>query len=81
MTAPGSQVRVFAEPDYRYGVGPLLLRIERIDWANPVRYDNEVWYPVEGVEVDRNGSERGRRQALVRGRRLQPPTTRGHQQA
>lgn len=73
MSAPEWPVRVFAEPDYAYGFGPLTLRVERVDWKNPVWYDNEQWYQVEGVEVGHGGVEWRRRQVLVRGRRLPPP--------
>jgi hypothetical protein len=78
MTGQTWPMRVFAEPDYCYGIGPLTLRVEHIDWANPVRYDNETWYNVDGVQVDRNGTECGRRRVLVRGRRLPVPPAPGH---
>jgi hypothetical protein len=68
---------VFGEADYCYGTGPLTLRIDRIDWANPVQYDNDTWYYVDGVEMTSGGTERGRRRVLVRGRRLaRPPPAR-----
>jgi hypothetical protein len=70
MTAPTGRVLTFAAPDYQYGAGPLRPRVERIDRANPVRYDGENWYQVEGVQISGNGAELGRRQVLVRGRRL-----------
>ena len=60
----------FAESDYCYGTGPLLLRVEHIDWSRPVLYDNENFYQVDGVEMAADGREIGRRQALIRGRRL-----------
>jgi hypothetical protein len=72
MNAP-AQVSRFAEADYCYGVGPLTIRVERIDWASPVLYDGEKWYEVHGLEIGVNGAVIGRRQALVRGRRLPPP--------
>ncbi len=75
MTAQSQRVGVFAEADYRYGTGPLRLKVDRIDWAAPVTFEGEYWYRVEGVEVYRNGRERGRRQVLVRGSRLGPPPT------
>jgi hypothetical protein len=67
-------VSQFAEADYCYGVGPLRIRVERIEWAAPVLYDGENWYEVDGVEIGPNGVVIGRRTALVRGRRLPPPT-------
>ncbi len=66
---PGTVLRL-AEPDYRYGAGRLLLRVERIDVEEPVTIDGEVWYMVHGVQLGGDGAERGTRSALVRGRRL-----------
>ena len=60
----------FAEMDYCYGVGPLWIRVERIDWTRPVEYNGETWYEVDGIEMTSDGREIGRRQALVRSRRL-----------
>jgi hypothetical protein len=71
MTARVSQ---FAEADYLYGEGPLIMRVERVNWSAPTSYDGEDWYPVEGVELSTDGREIGTRQALVRGRRLRPPS-------
>jgi hypothetical protein len=68
-----SQTRVFAEADYCYGIGPLTLRADHIDWANPVQYDQDTWYYVVGVESTASGIELGRRRVLVRGRRLPAP--------
>jgi hypothetical protein len=62
----------FAEADYCYGSGSLILRIERVDWSNPQKRDGEIWYQVYGMEMTEDGREVGRRQALVRGRRLPP---------
>jgi hypothetical protein len=70
MTAPATGVVVLGERDYRFGVGNVRLRIERIDWAHPVIYDGERWYPVVGVQLRHDGSEMGRRELLVHGRRL-----------
>jgi hypothetical protein len=78
LTPQRGQVAVFAEADYCYGLGPLTLRIQGIDWSAPVWYDGENWYQVSGVEVDANGKTFGHRQVLVRGRRLSsPPGPRG----
>ena len=65
-----SAVSYFAESDYRFGAGPLRIRVERVAWTEPVRYDDESWYEVEGVELTEDGREVGHRQALVRGRSL-----------
>ena len=67
---PNRPVSHFAETDYCYGTGGLSLRVERVDWNRPIQRDGENWYEVEGVEVTAVGREIGRRQALVRGRRL-----------
>jgi hypothetical protein len=64
----------FAEADYCYGTGSLILRIERVDWSSPQKLDGENWYEVYGMEMTEDGREVGRRQALVRGRRLPPNT-------
>jgi hypothetical protein len=50
---PGAYV--FAEADYMYGVGPLTLRIERIDHAHPVHYERDIWLQVDGVQLDYRG--------------------------
>lgn len=67
---PAAPVSLFPESDYRFGAGPLRMRVERVDWNRPVHYDNDSWYEVDGVEVTSDGREIGRRQALVRGRNL-----------
>jgi hypothetical protein len=71
-TTAGPPVLRVEEADYQYGAGPLTLRLEAIDWSNPVRYDNDVWYPVRGVQIAWNGAELDRREVLVRARRLPP---------
>jgi hypothetical protein len=68
--SPRAPVTEFAESDYCYGAGPLLMRVEHVDWSRPVLYDNENFYQVDGMEIAADGREIGRRQALVRGRRL-----------
>ncbi|MGX6600596.1 hypothetical protein ACWKSP_00445 [Micromonosporaceae bacterium Da 78-11] len=60
----------FEQTDYCFGVGPLRLRVEHVDWDNPVNYNDDIWYEVDGVEVSSTGQEVGRRQALVRAQRL-----------
>jgi hypothetical protein len=78
QSAPRTSVLEFAESDYCYGTGPLLMRVEHIDWNRPVLYDNENFYQVDGVEIAADGREIGRRQALVRGRRLAASRPRRH---
>jgi hypothetical protein len=70
MTPPDARPLVLAEVDYCYGTGQITLRVERIDRANPVRYDGENFYLVTGVQLTPSGAELGRREVLVRGRRL-----------
>lgn len=67
---PTPPVFHFEESDYCYGSGPLRMRVERIEWTKPIQYDGENWYEVKGTEIAFDGREVGRRQALVRGRRL-----------
>jgi hypothetical protein len=67
---PNRPVSHFAESDYCFGTGALAIRVDRVDWNRPVERDGENWYEVEGVEMTADGREIGRRQALVRGRRL-----------
>jgi hypothetical protein len=69
-TGSADLLLVFAEADYRYGVGPLKLRVERIDRASATSYDGEIWYPVSGVEVAPDGRELQHREVVVRARRL-----------
>jgi hypothetical protein len=63
---PAAPVSTFAEADYRFGTGLLTIRIERIDWANPLQQGGENWYEIEGVELTSDGREIGHRQALVK---------------
>ena len=67
---PNRPVSHFAETDYCFGTGALTIRVDRVDWNRPVQRDGENWYEVEGTELTADGREIGRRQALVRGRRL-----------
>jgi hypothetical protein len=74
MTSPPTQATVtFRESDYRYGAGPLTMRLERIDRSHPVRLDGEDWYLVAGVEIGWNGADLDRREVLVRAHRLPSP--------
>jgi hypothetical protein len=66
----GKPVLSLAEPDYQYGRGILRLRIESVDRTNPVRYENEPWVWVEGMQLTADGTEIGHRRVLVRARRL-----------
>jgi hypothetical protein len=71
MTSPATPATItFRESDYRYGAGPLTIRLERVDRSRPVRLDGEDWYLVAGVEIGWNGGELDRREVLVRAHRL-----------
>ncbi len=64
-------VHVFEEPDYCWGIGPLALRLTRVEWDRPVPYEGDTWLEVEGLIVDRVSGVIGpRRQVLVRACRL-----------
>ena len=65
----GKVIRL-SEPDYCYGQGSLTIRLERVDRAHPVQYDGDTWYHARGVQIGYNGAEIGRREVLIRGRRL-----------
>jgi hypothetical protein len=74
MTSPPTPVTVtFHERDYRYGAGPLTMRLARIDRSRPIRLDGDDWYLVAGVEIGWNGAELSHREVLVRGHRLPTP--------
>ena len=73
MTIPDQNpgpIWTFAEADYRFGSGPLRIRIERVLASAPVQHDGEVWYEIEGVEVSDQGLIIGPRRATVRASRL-----------
>lgn len=78
LSVPRWPLHEFDEADYCYGSGPLTLRVDRIGWDRPVPYEGDTWLEVEGVVIDRSGHEGGRRQVLVRARRLplRPPRKR-----
>lgn len=67
---PPQRIVVLAEHDYRFGIGPLILRIQRIDRTNPMHYDGEDWVTVHGAELRRDGVDLGQRVVLVRAARL-----------
>jgi hypothetical protein len=76
MGVPGRPLHEFDELDYCYGVGPLTLKVNRIGWQSPVPLDGDTWLEVEGTVVHPCGREGGRRQVLVRARRLPVPPRR-----
>jgi len=78
---PAGNVLTLAEADYRYGVGPLRIRVERVDRNHPATYEGEVWYPVEGVQLRSDGAELRRREVLVKAARLVVPPQRTPREA
>ena len=70
MADVAAPVLLLDERDYQYGRGPLRIRIDHVDRANPISYDGETWFHVTGVQITRDGAAAGPRQVLVRGRRL-----------
>ncbi|MEV6636867.1 hypothetical protein AB0M54_39645 [Actinoplanes sp. NPDC051470] len=62
----------FAETDYCYGIGPLTIKLDRIDWDRPVPFEGDTWLEVEGVLIDGSGREGARREVLVRAHCLPP---------
>ena len=66
-------VLTLAEADYRYGLGPLRLRVDSVDRRHPATYEGEVWFPVEGVQLRADGAQLRHRTVLVRAARLVVP--------
>ncbi|XVU29647.1 hypothetical protein ACQPZJ_21975 [Actinoplanes sp. CA-054009] len=64
------QIWTFAEADYRFGSGPLRIRIDRVLASAPIQQDGETWYEVEGIEVNDQGQVIGPRRATIRASRL-----------
>ncbi|GAB2577740.1 hypothetical protein Aab01nite_11190 [Paractinoplanes abujensis] len=71
---PAGTVWTFAEEDYRYGVGPLRIRLNRVLAGSPLQHDGDLWFEVEGIEVTDQGHVIGPRRATIRASRL--PTIR-----
>jgi hypothetical protein len=65
---PGERWREheFAETDYRYGSGPLRLRIVYVEWTHHVTREDDRWILVEGIVIDPDGREGERRSVLIR---------------
>lgn len=66
MTEAGGTVVVLAEADYRYGRGPLRLRVDDVDRAGAVDLDGERWVPVAGVQVREDGTPMAAVRVFVR---------------
>lgn len=73
VTTPAENVLVLSEPDYAFGAGDIRLRVEQVDRAHSVIHHGDIWYQVQGMQLNTGGAEIGRREVLVRGRRLPPP--------
>jgi hypothetical protein len=65
-----TNVMVFDERDYRYGAGPLRLRVQAVDRSGAITLDGEPWLPVRGVQLRRDGTEVGPVRVLVRAAQL-----------
>ncbi|MFI5936298.1 hypothetical protein [Actinoplanes sp. NPDC051494] len=64
-------VHTFEETDYCYGIGPLALRLNRVEWRKPIPYEGDIWLEVEGRVINaRTGATGPVRQVLVRACRL-----------
>jgi hypothetical protein len=63
----------FAESDYCYGVGPIRLRLVRVDLHRLIPHDGDTWVGVRGVVVDRAGREGAVREMLIRAGRVPVP--------
>jgi hypothetical protein len=76
---PGDVIRV-SEPDYMYGVGPLILRVTEVGSVH--RHNDGAWLDLMGFELraDRSQVQPQPRYALVRltalRHRSQPPKAR-----
>src|SRR3954447_4195463 len=55
LSGPAWRVHEFAELDYCYGVGPLVLQLDRIEWQRPVPHEGDTWFEVEGLVIDASG--------------------------
>jgi len=53
-----------AEPDYRFGVGTIRLRVTHV--GSTWLIDGEPWINLRGMELRADGSDFGMRYALVR---------------
>lgn len=74
MSRPDPDTITLREDDYRYGAGPLTLRVERVERGRPLSIDGDNWYRVIGVQIGWNGADLDRREVLIRAARL-PATT------
>ena len=73
QSGPRWPVYEFAESDYCYGVGPIRLRLVRVDWDKPIPHEDDTWLGVRAVVVDRAGREVAVREMLIRAGRVPVP--------
>ena len=64
LPEPGDVVTI-KEADYCYGPGDIRLRLTVVGNGKPI-HEGAEWVQVEGIELNRDDSERGPRSALVR---------------
>ncbi|MEV6341855.1 hypothetical protein [Actinoplanes sp. NPDC051851] len=72
-SGPRWPVHEFAESDYCYGIGPIRMRLVRVDWHQPIPHEGDVWLGVRGIVIDRFGGEGPVRELLIRAGRVPVP--------
>ncbi|MEV0899729.1 hypothetical protein [Actinoplanes sp. NPDC049802] len=65
-SGPAWPVYEFAESDYCYGIGPIRVRLVRVNRARPIPHEGDVWLGVRAIVIDRFGREGAVREMLVR---------------
>ncbi|WP_239140902.1 hypothetical protein [Actinoplanes campanulatus] len=65
-SGPAWPVYEFAESDYCYGIGPIRIRLLRVNWAQPIPHEGDLWLGVHAIVIDRSGREGPVREMLVR---------------
>lgn len=71
MTPEIGRIYRLTEADYKFGVGPLAVRVTRV--IREALYDNEPWWEVEGVAKNPTYNGPGQERILyVRGSALAP---------
>ncbi|GAA1584046.1 hypothetical protein [Actinoplanes couchii] len=66
QSSPAWPVYEFGEADYCYGVGPIRLRLEWVNWSQPIPHEGDTWLAVRGVVIDAAGRDGAVREMLVR---------------
>ncbi|PRX20365.1 hypothetical protein CLV67_108163 [Actinoplanes italicus] len=65
-SGPAWPVYEFAESDYCYGIGPIRLRLEWVNWSQPIPHEGDYWLGVRGVVIDQYGQDGAVREMLIR---------------